>query len=141
MSNTLVTPVATINDKPVTPASTKPDFGQGRYSPVMEEFYGDLCRLTEIGSEAAEKAARELGRDLGRYFAGQSVAVKYGRANKDGKLNLAEAAKLKGVTMTHAITLAAMVAGVNDLNKSFKACRVEEFVIRNEAILEWLAVE
>jgi hypothetical protein len=114
----------------------KPDFGSGRYSAVMAEFYADLGRLTKLHPAVCEKAARQLGVDLGRLMASQPVAIKYGNVTKEGKMSLAEAARLKGVTATYVLSLAKEVAAANEINAR-RACRVMAIEPQGE-VANWL---
>lgn len=107
MSNTIVEPNVK-NSPTVTPVEAdeqlRPDFGNGRYSPLMSEAYDDAMTVFKLSSERAAKLARAIGADLGAFFANQPVEVKLGKMNKDGKLTIAEACKVKGITCTNAIS-------------------------------------
>lgn len=94
----------------------------------MTEFYADTGRLTNLTAEKREKAARQLGVDLGRAFAAQPVEVKYKSINKDGRMTLAEAAKVKGFMATPALSLAKEIAAANEINAR-KVARVESLAL------------
>ena len=79
-------------------------FGDGRYSKVMKELFGDSKRLLGLDDQQAEKLARSYGAELGRYNA--RAEIKYGKVNKDGKMTLRESCTIKGVTVTYSIALA-----------------------------------
>lgn len=78
----------------------RPDFGNGRYSPLMDEVYDDSQTVYKLSPDKAEKLARKIATDLGAIMASQPVEVKLGKMNKDGKLTISEASKLKGFTVT-----------------------------------------
>jgi hypothetical protein len=81
----------------------KPDFGNGRYSALMEEVFHDGQTVFNLSSEKSEKLAKAIATELGSIMASQRVDVKLGKANKDGKLTISEACKLKGFTITRPI--------------------------------------
>ncbi len=80
-----------------------PEFGTGRYSALMEECFRDAQTVFGLSLKPAEKLARQIASDVGAIMASASVSIKLGKINKDGKLTIAEASKLKGVTMTNAL--------------------------------------
>lgn len=87
--------------------SVKPDFGNGKHSPLMAECYHDAQTVFGLESPKAEKLARQIASDYGAAMSGASVkmkSVKIGKANEDGKVTVSEAAsRVKGVTLTHAL--------------------------------------
>ena len=87
----------------VSTKATKPDFGNGRYSALMEEVWHDSQTVFKLESEKAEKLARQIASDLGAIMANQPVSVKMGKVNNDGKLTISEACKVKGITLTNNI--------------------------------------
>ncbi len=99
----------TITDQPQvnTPApaiTVQVEFGEGRYSKVMNELFNDSQRLLGLQIKQAEKLARSFGAELGRYQG--DVQFKYGRVSKDNKMTLREITTIKGLTVTYAIALA-----------------------------------
>jgi len=99
----------------------QPDFGTGRYSALMGEVYDDAQIIFKLTPEKAEKLARQVASDVGAIMASASVSIKLGKVNKDGKLTIAEAAKLKGVTLTNTLYALkalhfAAEAGMNGFN-------------------------
>jgi hypothetical protein len=82
---------------------SKPDFGEGRYSPLMEECYNDAIVVFRLSSEKAEKLAKAIARDVGSIMASRPVEVKTTKPSKEGKITLSEAAKVKGITMTNTL--------------------------------------
>lgn len=91
---------ATINK---TATVVKPDFGNGRYSPLMEEVYADAQTVFKVDSAKAEKLARVVANDVGAAMASCPVDVRLGKLNKDGRLTIAEVAKMKGIVITKSI--------------------------------------
>lgn len=87
-----------------TVAPSRPDFGSGRYSGLMETVYDDSQVIFRITKEQAEKLARQVASEVGAIMRNAQVDVKTGKASKDGKITLSEAAKMKGVSMTFALT-------------------------------------
>jgi len=91
----------------------KPDFGSGKFSAAMEELYGDALNYVEgIEPNHAERLARAFGADLGRTPFQSSIGI--GKVNKDGKINLRDAATAKGVTMTNSIAIAKAISLLNE---------------------------
>lgn len=99
--------------------SNKVEFGNGRYSATMAEFYRDALRLTTLEPKDCEALARNLGADLGRQ--NLVASIKYGKANAEGRLTLKEVASIKGVVATKAMSLARLMSLANDLSKEAKA--------------------
>lgn len=95
-------------------------FGNGRYSPLMSECFADLQAVFDLSEEQADKIARQIGSEIGALMANQSVTIKLGSVNKDGKLTIAEAAKIKNVTMTNTLfTLKALQFANEALKNGF----------------------
>lgn len=137
MSNpTASAPVSIVELAPAPSAkSGKVDFGNGRYSAVMAEAHADCLRLISSDAAKAEKFARQLGADLGRAMSASPVSVKYGKANKDGRMTLKEAASVKGVTVTNAMTLGRLLAMANDINAT-KLAKVDGLTLSGP-VAEW----
>lgn len=132
MSNTATVTQATTT---TTAPAAKVEFGEGRYSAVMREAYTDALRLVTDDSAKAEKFARQLGADLGRAMAASPVKVGYGKANKDGRMSLKEAATVKGVVSTQPLALARLITAANDINAS-KLARVDGLTLAG-TLAEW----
>lgn len=86
----------------------KPDFGNGRYTPLMEEIYRDSQGVFGLSEAKAEKLSKQIASDFGAVMSSVSFnlsAVKMGsKLSKDGKLTIGEAAsKVKNVTITNAL--------------------------------------
>lgn len=100
MSNAVATaPVQSVPEV----KSTKPDFGKGKYSALMQEVYHDAQIVFNISAQASEKLARQVASDIGASMANQPVSIKLGKVNDNGQLTISEACKVKGVIMTNAI--------------------------------------
>lgn len=97
MNTTVATPSTTA--KPEVKL-TKPDFGQGRYSKLMEETFQDSQIIFGLSPAVADILAREIASEFGKLMAGQKVDIKFGKVNKDNKVTISEACKLKGFTLT-----------------------------------------
>jgi hypothetical protein len=110
MSNTIV--------QPTEQKAVKPNFGSGRYSPLMEECYNDAMAVFKLNSAKAESLARDIASDLGNIFASATVKVKVGSVNKDGKLTLSEASKVKGMTCTLPISALKALDFANQAGKN-----------------------
>lgn len=91
---------ATIQTENTEVKLVAPDFGEGRYSALMEECFNDSMTVFKLEQPKAEKLARQIASDLGAIMASAPVGVKLGKPNKDNKITISEAAKIKGVTMT-----------------------------------------
>lgn len=80
------------------------NFGSGVLARLATEFFGDCKVLLSIPEHKADKLARNFMADYGRMMAedaNSEVSYKIGKANKEGMLNLAFAAKqLKPTTAT-----------------------------------------
>jgi len=100
-------------------ANRGPDFGNGRYSGVMEELHNDIVRLLPQHTNVAERIARQFGSDFGAAMRDLPVAIKLGkRVSDDGKLTLSESCKAKNITVTNAISVARAVNYMNDALKN-----------------------
>lgn len=82
-------------------ATTKPDFGKGRYSYLMESVFEDAQAILKMSPKGAEKLARAIATEVGSLMKDANAVVKVGKSlSKDGKVSVSEACKLKGVTLT-----------------------------------------
>ena len=79
------------------------NFGNGRYSALMTEIFKNVQTVFKIEPAHAEKVARQVGSDFGAATQNAVVSASLGKVNKDGKLTLAEASKVKGVTLTNSL--------------------------------------
>lgn len=93
-------------------------FGAGRYSGLMLECFKDAKRLLKLAPEPAHKLALQIGSDFGALMKDAIVAAKVSKSiNKDGKVTLSEAAKVKGVTTTNALTALRVMQFMNEAGK------------------------
>jgi hypothetical protein len=109
----------TIN-APVLPATeqTVPQFGNGRYGDFQRTLYKDSQTLFGLSQKAAEKFARAAATDFGQAMAHASVEAKVGKATgKDMKITLSEAAKLKNVTSSPALSLVHAIQWAGEAGK------------------------
>ena len=87
-------------------APVKVDFGAGRYSEVMANFYRDLKHVLRVESDKAEKIARQFGSDFGAAMRQSPVSVAVGKpTGKDMKGILSEWAREKGIYITKPMSL------------------------------------
>jgi hypothetical protein len=101
--------------------SAKPEisFGNGRYSAAMRELYDDLQVLFKVPEEKAEKIARQFGSDFGAAMASAAVNTSVGKATgKNSRMTLKEAASVKGITATYALSIARAVQWANEAFKN-----------------------
>lgn len=93
-------------------------FGNGRYSALMDECYKDAKRLLGLDEIPADKLARQIGSDFGAMMRDAKVDAKVSKSvSKDGKVTLSEAAKVKGVTTTNALTALRVMQFQNEAAK------------------------
>lgn len=89
-----------------TQDAVKPDFGKGRYSQFCEDIYDDVQTILKLSPKAAEKLTRSMATEIGKYMAETPVTVKVGKSiDKNARVTVAEAAKLKGVTLTNNLAI------------------------------------
>lgn len=99
-------------------SSDKPDFGNGRYSALMQECFDDARRIFKLANDKAEKLARQIASDFGAIMASAPVEVRLGKLNKDSKLTLSEASKVKNVTLTNTIYALKALHFANEAGKN-----------------------
>jgi len=134
MSNAVVSETSNQTE----PQVKTPDFGNGRYSSVMKEIYRDCKRELGLSSRKSEKVARTLGADLGRLNANPELKLG-NKLGKDGTITVREVATMKGVTLTYALSIAKVLATLQELKKfGFESAKDITF---SETITEWLEKE
>lgn len=102
----------------ISTETSKPDFGAGRYSALMEESFRDAQIIFGLSPDKAEKLARQIGSDFGAVMRTQVVDARIGKAmSKDGKVTLSEASKAKGVACTNALSAMRAMSYANDCGK------------------------
>jgi hypothetical protein len=119
-----------------TNTKSAPDFGNGRYSPVMAEMFKDIQRVFGLPAEKAEIIARQFGSDFGRALGNAPVkAAVSGKLSKNGELTLKEAAKVKVIT-TNSITLARLIVALDEA-RSFGLTHESTYVL-SQTLREWI---
>jgi len=98
--------------------STKPDFGNGRYSLLMSEVYEGLMKLFNIPSKVSEKIARQAGSDFGAAMRTAIVEAKISRPTKDAKVTLREGSSLKGISLTNPLSLMRALQWIGEAGKN-----------------------
>lgn len=110
------------------------NFGNGRYSPVMSELYGDTQRLLGFNKHQAHVTSARLGIDLGRLGAGKA-AVTFGKTtNKDGYRTVREVCSVK-LPNSWALSVAVVCNGLDTLRK--QGLQVVENTI-HDSLLEYV---
>lgn len=102
------------------------NFGNGRYSPAMEEIYKDTQRLFGFTPIQSHVTAAQVGRDAGQ-LANQRVTLAYGKASgKDSKMGLKEVTKAVKVNSTWALAIAYIASELDSLRKQGLICGEDE---------------
>ena len=83
--------------------STKPDFGNGKYSGLMEIAWHQAMKVYGLTSQVAEKFARQVATELGAAMANEAVKIKLGKVTSGGKISITETSQLKGIIVTNTI--------------------------------------
>lgn len=122
-----VTDMPATQNKPVAKI-----FGDGRYSKLME----NVCEQIQIvfngrvSEEEAITIAKQVGCDFGAALSGAHVDAKIGRSiNKDGKVNLSEACKVKGIHLTNALSVMHALNFAADAGKYGFSWKKTQFVV------------
>ena len=128
------------NNTPPPPAISNPTavFGSGRYSNVAKELYSDAKRLLGLTDKQAERLAKAYIADLGRINA-KVTQIGISKPNKDMQITLRETSKVKGVTLTHAITLAKLCVSLQEA-KIYGIEKYDKVTLRAD-LVEWLDKE
>jgi hypothetical protein len=86
--------------------------------------------------KVAERIARQIGSDFGAAMKSAIVDAKIGRSiNKDGKVGLSEASKVKGIQMTNALYVMHALNFAGDAGKFGFAWKNTKFsVLENSAL-------
>lgn len=114
-------------------------FGSGRYSQLMLTSYKDSKRLLKLDDEKADKLARQIGSDFGAAMRSAEVEGKTSRtANSEGRITLSEAAKVKNITSTNALTAMRVMQYMNEAPKFHINPSATEWKIAGE-FGEWLS--
>lgn len=116
MSNTNATLEKSIVE--LTEAPKMPDFGKSRYSDEMTRIFTGCVALFGVSPDKAEKIARIAAADAGNALKNARAEIKVGKANSDGKATISDASKLKGVTLTPALSVVRALQWANDAGKN-----------------------
>lgn len=93
-------------------------FGNGRYSPAMEEVYKDTIRLLGFSEAQAHVVAAQVGRDAGQLNNQKVKSVSIGKSvSKDGKIGLKEVVDSMKVTCTWALSIASICSQLDATRK------------------------
>lgn len=98
-------------------AEVKVSFGDGRFSPAMEEMYKDMISLLGIEPKKAEKIARQFGSDFGAAMRNAPATAKVGKVDAKGRVTLADAGKLKGVIVTKPMSIKHALQWIDECDK------------------------
>jgi len=102
-------------------SKSAPNFGQGRYSPLMAEAYKALQTLFGLSDETAQKIALAIGRDYGAVMSKGETGigkVGFGKVNSDNKATVKEASQaVKNCTMTDALHTLRCIAWFSEAGK------------------------
>lgn len=102
---------------PATENKSVPNFGAGRYSDLMLTLYKQSIKLFGLPEKAAEKFARDAATTHGAAMAEAKIEAKVSKASKDGKVTLAEASKVKGVTSKPCLALMHAIQWIGEAGK------------------------
>ena len=105
---------------PATPATEKrPNFGNGRFSPQMEELFDKSQDLLGFTPTQAERFARQAANDAGAVLKNAPAAFKVGTVNaKSNTASISDAAKVKSVTLTYALNIVRALQWIDDAGKN-----------------------
>jgi len=120
-----------------TEVSTKPNFGNGRYSAEMQRIYDACQSIFGIEPAKAEKIAKQAGSDAGAAFRNVSATMKIGKAGENGKVTIADASKAKGVTMTNPLAVVRAIQWAGDAGKNEVSFGKTKWVLR-EDLQKWV---
>jgi hypothetical protein len=102
MSTQVAVQIDTLVNAPVE--KLVPNFGAGRYSPLMKSVFEQSQVIFKLTPEQAEKLARQVAADFGAGMKNVQAEAKIGKSiNKDGQVTLSDASKVKGITCTNAL--------------------------------------
>lgn len=112
------------------------DFGNGRFSPAMNELFKDSQRLLGFSEVQAHVTAKQLGVDSGNLNKG-TANIKYGSfSDKDKKITLKEATDSIKVNITPSLSVGKVCAELDKLRKvGIKTC---DKVVLHDSIMLWI---
>lgn len=142
----MTTQNAPVTQEPIAaPTNTQivGQFGQGMFSPLMLEVYGDVQRIFKLSQKAADKVARRCGRDYGDVLANHTqigiAQTKFGKLNKDGKLTIGMVApKVKNCTQTNGVLVIRMLAYINE-SKGYGLDNIGTKWSPSDTLTQWFA--
>lgn len=117
--------------------TTKPDFGQGRYSAEAERVWRQCQDVLGIASDVAERIARRAVSDAGEVFKQASATLKVSKVSKDGKVTLADASKVKGITVTNALMIIRTLDWIDEAGKNGISYGHTKWVL-TPPLVEWV---
>lgn len=120
-----------------TETSTKPNFGNGRYSAEMQRIYDACQSIFGIPADKAEKIAKQAGSDAGAAFRNVSATMKIGKAGENGKVTIADASKAKGVTMTNPLAIVRAIQWAGDAGKNECSFGKTKWALKDE-LQKWV---
>jgi hypothetical protein len=129
--------MTTTEQKTETKQSTKPDFGQGRFSAQMEIIYDDCQHMFGIEPAKAEKIARMAGSDAGAVFRNATANFTVGKVSgKENKVTIADASKVKGVTVTYPLLIVRAIQWFGEAGKN--GIRFAQIIRLSEDVEQWI---
>lgn len=94
------------------------DFGNGRYSPVMEELFSDVQRLLGFSPEQAHATALRIGIDAGQLQSLKVEKLKFGaKVSKDGRRTLKEVTQAGKFLNSWAMSIGAICSQLDETRK------------------------
>lgn len=109
------------------------NFGNGRYTPVMEELYADTQRLLGFSKEQAHVTAVRIGVDAGQLQSLKVEGLKYGKTiSKDGRRTLKEVVKAGKLVNSWAMSIGHICSSIDELRK--QGLEVVELTIHNDLL-------
>lgn len=123
MSQATLEKSANVTATPSTPAPAKeaehkPEFGKGRFSAEAERIYGEIIAVFRLAPVVAEKIAKQAASDVGAILANAPASIKVSSINKDGKTTISDTSKLKGVSITNALSVVRALQWITDAGKN-----------------------
>lgn len=107
------------NTTNATTTVSRPDFGAGKYSGLMDEIWKDAQNLLKISPEKAEKLARNVASDLGAWMQSGNAKITLGSVNKSGQFrSVKEASSVKNVPATKALMIMKAISFADEAFKN-----------------------
>lgn len=96
----------------------RPNFGNGPLSRETERYYDGAIERLGMTPKQAEKFARQAASDVGAALKNQTVKVKLGKTNADGKGTISQACKAKGIHYSNAMNIVRALDWMEDAGKN-----------------------